>query len=304
MVIPAEHLPPGFAEQVEAPPARPAPARPAATVALMRDTERGPEALLLRRSRESGFVPGAYVFPGGRVDDADAEPSLRALVDGLPAEAGSGGSGGENVPSAAHWIAAAREVFEETGILLAARNREPRSATPTEVGEGDGTGRVGRPPGTGNGEPWQPWQPWRDRLLEDRATLLDVLHALDARLDLDDMVYCGHWITPVAEPRRYDTRFFLARVPAGCVVRLDAREMTDALWLTPAEALDRFAEGALPMVFPTVKTLESLTPFTNVGQALETFSRRRIHPVLPRLVRTARGVGIVVDGQVDDQSHG
>lgn len=124
--------------------------------------------------------------------------------------------------------------------------------------------------------------------------MLDVLRALGARLDLGDMVYCGHWITPVAERRRYDTRFFLASVPADSAVRLDPREMTDALWLRPTEALDRFANGALPMVFPTVKTLESLASFASIGQALEAFRRRRIEPVLPRLVRTAGGVGIII----------
>ncbi|MGH7577108.1 MAG: NUDIX hydrolase [Longimicrobiales bacterium] len=272
MVIPIERLPPGFAQQVESPPKPAAAALPASTVVLMRDAEPGPEVLLLRRSRDSGFVPGAYVFPGGRVDDSDADLSLRNRIDGLPADVVPGVASNENVPGSAYWIAAAREVFEETGILLA-HNPKPATRNP------------------------QPdvIDTWRDRLLEDHATLLDVLCALDARLDLGEMVYCAHWITPVAERRRYDTRFFLARVTYGHVVRLDAREMTDALWLTPRDALDRFADGALPMVFPTVKTLESLASFTQVAQALDTFRERRIEPVLPRLVRTAAGVGIVVD---------
>lgn len=280
MMIPAERLPPGFAERVDSPPEPPAPALPAATAVLMRDAEPGIEVLLLRRSRTTGFVPGAYVFPGGRVDDADAEPALTALADGLPTMAGPGVATSDSVPGRAYWIAAAREVLEETGILLAAR---------TESTAGDGRRA------TGGGRRDDPsLDEWRDRLLEHRVTMLDVLRALHARLDLGEMVYCGHWITPVAERRRYDTRFFLASVPADSVVRLDPREMTDALWLMPAEALDRFADGALPMVFPTVKTLESLASFSSVRQALEAFRRRRIEPVLPRLVRTAEGVGIVV----------
>ena len=81
-VIPADRLPPGFAERIEAPPAEPALARPAATAVLLRDGDEGLETLLMRRVRTSGFVPGAYVFPGGRVDEADGDPALLERVDG------------------------------------------------------------------------------------------------------------------------------------------------------------------------------------------------------------------------------
>lgn len=291
LVIPLNQLPPGFAEQVDAPPSSPAPAVPAATVVLVREGAGGLEVLLLRRGGKASFVPGAYVFPGGRVDAADTEAALIALVDGLRpeielgtgqdrgrgrgrgnggSEAGGGSSAG--LPAAAYWIAAAREVFEETGVLLA-------------------RGSHATPVGTASPAVAQ----WRERLLEDRATMLDVLHALDARLDLGDMVYCAHWITPVAERSRYDTRFFLANLPRNQTVRADPREMTDAVWLAPATALDRFTTGTLPMVFPTVRTLESLVSFTDVKEAFDSFRGRRIETVLPRLVRTDGGVGVVFD---------
>jgi len=136
---------------------------------------------------------------------------------------------------------------------------------------------------------------WRERLLGAHAGLVELLEPHGLLPALDDVVYCAHWITPVAEPRRYDTRFFLARLPAARSATADAREMTDALWLTPAEALRRFQEGALPMVFPTVKLLEALAPYASVSAALTAFRGRPVLPVLPRLVRTADGVGIVVD---------
>jgi len=264
-VIPFERLPPGFAERIDAPPDPPAEARPAATAVLLRDGSAGPEVLLLRRHRSSGFVPGAYVFPGGRVDAADAAPAALARVVGREPDA---------EPDASYITAAVREVFEETGVLLA-RDVAGRPAPDARAPE------VAR---------------WRAALLEDRATLADVLAALGLRIAAEDIVYCAHWITPVAEPRRYDTRFFLAPLPAGAEASVDEREMTDALWLRPADALERFRAGRLPMVFPTVHTLESLTPFASVAEALNAFRRCVVTPILPRLVRRPDGVAIVIEG--------
>ncbi|MFW6079617.1 MAG: NUDIX hydrolase, partial [Gemmatimonadota bacterium] len=225
-----------------------------------------PEALLLRRNRSSGFVPGAYVFPGGRVDEADTDPRLVELADGLAPDA---------TPEPAYWMAAVREAFEETGVLLA---RRVDDGEPAPDAAADATVRR-----------------WREKLLEEEATLHDVLEAMSLRLALDEVVRCAHWITPVAERRRYDTHFFAARCPAGREVSHDAREMTDAVWLSPDTAIDRFRAGRLPMVFPTVKTLESLAAFGSVSDALGAFRERDIEPILPRLVRTDGGVGIVVD---------
>jgi 8-oxo-dGTP pyrophosphatase MutT (NUDIX family) len=261
--IPRERLPPGFAERLGEPVADPAETRPAATVVLARDAAAGLEVLLLRRARSSGFVPGAYVFPGGRVDEQDADPRLRRRLAGLdPAAAG---------PEPRYIVAAVREAFEETGLLLA--DAEP-----------DAVALHG----------------WRTRLLSGDADFATVLDALGARIAAGRMAYMAHWITPEAEPRRYDTRFFLAAVPPGSRAEPDPREMTDARWLTPAAALDRFQAGTLPMVFPTVKTLQTLAAFTDTAGALAALRRRTVAPVLPRLVRTARGVGIVVE----EDEHG
>lgn len=263
--IPAERLPAGFAEQLDHPPDRPAPARPAATITLVREGDAGLEVLLLRRRRETAFVPGAWVFPGGRVDEADADPALLQRVDGAP---------GERVPAPAFWLAAIREAFEETGVLLA-RDASgawaPDAATTPEV------------------------EAWREALMSDRPTLLQVLEGLAARVDLAGVVHNAHWITPVAEPRRYDTRFFLARVPEGREAREDSREMSEAAWLAPRVALERFRGGSLPMVFPTVRTLEDLAGFDTVEGALAHFRGRAVPAIQPRLVRTPRGVGIEVD---------
>jgi 8-oxo-dGTP pyrophosphatase MutT (NUDIX family) len=263
--IPLDRLPPGFADSVEHKPDRPVAPEPAATVVLMRDGAAGPEALLLRRQRSSGFVPGAWVFPGGRVDAADSAPELLRRVTGLPHAV---------VPGAPFWVAAIREVFEETGVLLA---RDADGTPAPDAGSDAGL------------------EHWREALMGEEATLADVLANTGYTGDASDIVPIAHWITPVVERRRYDTRFFLAPLPEGATARADAREMTDLVWLTPAEALRRFEAGELPMVFPTVRTLESLDGFGRVAEAADAFRGRDVPAVLPRLVRTESGVAIVID---------
>ncbi len=265
--FPAANLPPGFAERVGRGEIGPVvPAKPAATVILLRDSSSGPEVLLLRRHRSAGFVPGAYVFPGGKVDAADSSSSLFALAAPVP-----------GVPDPAYRAAALREAFEETGILLA---RNASGAWAPDAGADSVLSS------------------WRGRLLSDACSLVDLLHATSLRPDFASLVHFAHWITPEGEPRRYDTRFFLAGVPSGRSASTDAREMSEAVWLTPDDALARFAEGALPMVFPTVHALRRLAGLASVTAALDRFRGREVRPVMPRLVRTERGVGIVVDPEL------
>lgn len=263
MTIPYGALPAGFVDTITGSPGQIAPARPAATAVLMRDGEHGLEVLLLRRSRASGFVPGAYVFPGGRVDAADADTRIFAGVARPPGE-----------PAPEYWAAALREVFEETGVLLA------RDAAGTFESDAVTDPAL---------------EDLRVALLEDRLTLVDVLAARGVAPAIDAMAYAAHWITPVVEPRRYDTRFFLAALPPGGCTTFEPREMSDAIWLAPAAALARFAAGSLPMVFPTVRTLESVAGFDSVAAAFGAVRGQPIRPLLPRLVRTPEGVGLVLD---------
>jgi 8-oxo-dGTP pyrophosphatase MutT (NUDIX family) len=285
MFIPGDRLPPGFIDSLESM-AEPVEPQPAATIVLMRDaatpasTVRSPETrprnssekrvdepaartevFLLRRNRSAGFVPGAWVFAGGRVDAADADVASWS-GDTVP-----------STPSPGFWAAAVREMFEETGVLLA------------RYGSGEFV------PDASSDDVAS----WRERLLEDECTLADVLAALDARIAADRIVHFAHWITPVDEPRRYDTHFFLGAMPESGIAAADPREMSDAAWISPADALDRFARGGLPMVFPTVRTLETLAAFDSVDAALDALRGRTVAPILPRLVRADGGVRLVVD---------
>lgn len=275
-VIPFDKLPPNFAETLDNPPDRPARPRPAATIVLMRDGKAGSEVLLLRRNRRSGFVPGAYVFPGGRVDREDAAPELLERVDGLtPASAAERlEHAGEDPPAIAFYLAALREAFEETGILVGHRPDGEHPPTAAESDEVDGI---------------------RDDLMEDRITFAQALDRMGCRMEGSAIEYLAHWITPTVEPRRYDTRFFAAGVPRGSDAIIDPREMTDAVWMTPEGALQRNDDGRLPMVFPTIKTLERLARYGDVAETLAALAQRRVPSILPRLVTTPTGVGMELD---------
>ena len=269
--IPAHRLPEGFRDTLGGEVGQPVEPRPAATVVILRDGDRtGPEVLLLKRNRQTGFVPGAYVFPGGRVDRADGEPQVAqywADLDpesardrlGLPPEADPAGI--------AYFTAAVREVFEETGLLLSDRY-------PTQGGAGARL-EVGR-----------------EALMERHGSFLSLLAELEVQLAGARIEYIAHWVTPEVEPRRYDTRFFAALVPRAAEVQIDEREMTAAEWLTPEVALSRHEEGTLPMIFPTIRTLEDLVGFSSASQLLADFRERPISLIMPEIVRTEGGVAL------------
>ncbi len=273
-VIPAHRLPSGFAQRLEEAVSEPAIPRPAATVVLLREGEgeEGMEVLLLRRARSAGFVPGAYVFPGGRVDPADGSPEARHQLEGVDPEKlatrmGMTESEEEQPPAFAFLVAAFRETFEETGILPGLPAAELSSTRARTL---------------------------RRKLVEDQVPFHQVLEALDARVDGARAAYIAHWVTPEAEPRRYDTRFFALQVAPGLPVSVQESEISHALWITPARALERHRQGDLPMIFPTIRTLEELADFSSPPELLRSYRSRAIPRLLPRLVPTPEGVGIVL----------
>jgi len=263
-VIPREELPPGFAERLSVPTV-PAAAHPAATVVVLRDALHGPEALLLRRHGRSGFAAGAWVFPGGRVDEADRDERFRNRWRGPePIAWRDRLSLSEEESALGFVVAAVRETFEETGIM---------------VGESRATGERER---------------LRAELLAGERHFAEVLEAMDAAVDTDKLAYLAHWITPEAEPRRFDTRFFLAALPAEAVVEAHAEELTEARWLSPAAALAEYEAGELRMLPPTIHTLRRLTPFEDVAAARAGLRDAPVPTFLPRLHGTEEGVVIEV----------
>jgi len=206
------------------------------------------------------------------VDAADGEDALAERWDGLTREGAAGrlGLGEDAEPAAiAYYGAAVREAVEETGLW------------PGVVvgGEGRSGGALRQA---------------REALLGQGASFAQVLRALDTRLDGSAIEYIAHWVTPTVEPRRYDTRFFAVRVPPGARAVYDEREMTGAVWLTPDAALARHRLGELPMIFPTIRTLEDLCDFATVEDLLAYYRGRRVPRVQPEIVRTPTGVSLRV----------
>jgi 8-oxo-dGTP pyrophosphatase MutT (NUDIX family) len=217
---------------------------------------------MLERHVNSDFVGGAYVFPGGKVDDADSDPALHEYADGADpvvaaqlVEAGERGLG--------FHFAALREPFEEAGVLLA------RHADTGEMVRLDDHERFAGA---------------RRALIAGETTLLEIARTEKIRYAFDLMHYWNRWITPHGLHRRYDTRFFLARVPAGQTPLHDAVETTASTWVRPADALARARAGKFTIIFPTRKTLEALDEFRNVDQAIASCVGKVIVPLLPKLV--------------------
>ena len=233
----------------------------AATVILLRDAADGMQSYLLRRTRTMAFAAGMYVFPGGSVDPRD-----EALADdhwaGPPPAAWAGLLSADEALTKALVCAAVRETFEESGVLLAGAGPDDVVADTT-------------------GDEWE----------SDRAALVDRSLSFASMLDRRGLVLradllrpWAHWITPEFEPKRYDTRFFVAALPAGQRTRDVGGEADKVAWVRPREALDAADKGEMGMLPPTAFTLSEVASYDDVAAVLAAGSARDIKPVLPKLV--------------------
>lgn len=221
--------------------------RPAATVMLLRDGTEGLEVLLLRRASSTPFVPGAHVFPGGAVDEADLPDEASDVVRGRTADEADrllGVDGGGR----AFFLAAVRECLEEAGIVLARR--------------ADGS------PVTGEDPLFDQLPALRIALEAETRTLVDVLVEHDLHIALDDLAYVARWITPEPSPRRYDARFFAAAMPEGQQAGADGWEAVDAGWWSPSGALSDWQAGRIDLIEPTVASLELLAAYPSAAAAM------------------------------------
>lgn len=260
-LIPAAQVPRGLVERLEGG-YEPATPRPAATVVLARDGEAGPEVLLVRRPRRSSFAADAWVFPGGVVDAEDAAPQIVAGdAHGWAARLGLSDAEG----AIAYVVAALREAFEETGILLSDPPLSRRAARAA-----------------------------RRRLLADESKLPELLRAHGARLDPGSVSYIAHWITPEPEPRRYDTRFFLAPVPPDHECELVGGELVEFGWVRPDDAVAAYTAGAMRLLPPTVDTLRRLAGRDSVRSLQHAVAELPVETRLPRMRRHPRGVLIEI----------
>jgi glyoxylase-like metal-dependent hydrolase (beta-lactamase superfamily II)/8-oxo-dGTP pyrophosphatase MutT (NUDIX family) len=250
--------------------------RPAATLILVRDADVGLEVLMARRTQLAEFAGGAYVFPGGAVDAADHSAELAALCSGLDDTAACKHLGVER-GALAYWIAAIRESFEEAGLLLA-------------HGDDGDLIRIAE-------EEEEAFDAARRAIAAGEASLHGFVQARSLRLATDRVHYFSHWITQAGRPRRYDTRFFLARAPQHQRSSHDGSELISHIWIAPAEAIERHRRGEINLMFPTVKTLEALAQLRTVEAAID-YARtpRPMPPMEPRLGIGREGKKLLVPG--------
>jgi 8-oxo-dGTP pyrophosphatase MutT (NUDIX family) len=217
--------------------------RLAATVMLVRDSDRGLEVYMVQRPGRGAF-PDLHVFPGGKVDADDWAPEYCSGLDDQQASALLGVARG----GLRYWVAVARECFEECGVLLAHQNGKPVDfARP---------GLAAR------------FAQHREDLLAGKVSFSKICEMESLAVACDRLAYFSHWITPEAAPRRFDTRFFLAALPHQQATLADTQETADDQWDSPGEALLKYASKQWLMIEPTLRSLETLSRYTTVDEAL------------------------------------
>ena len=262
----------------------PAVARDAATIMVVRPAPDRPadrsadgsadsevEVLMLRRPAAMAFAPGAYVFPGGSVDAADSDPEI-GWSGPDPAEFGDR-LGCSAADARALVCAAVRETFEESGVLLA--------------GGPDGSPAVPDP-----------------SLDEDRAALAAGSRSFGELLSRRGLVlHAGlltpwaRWITPEAEPRRFDARFFAAQLPPGQRAVGHQAEADRTAWVRPRAAIDAARAGSMTLLPPTMTTLNE---FASLGGVAKILGRpRTIMPIMPRLVAENGEAWLLIPDEAD-----
>ena len=240
--------------------------RPASTILLLRDSA-GPdgkgelEVFMMVRHYEIDFNSGALVFPGGSVDDGDRD----ILVDPQL----HGGGQGLDAASLSFRIAAIRETFEESGILLAKSRGSAALIDARRAREIEAAHRAA--------------------LCEGKTTFHKVLTDNGLALALDELVPYAHWITPEGMPKRFDTWFFLAAAPALQAGAHDGREATDSIWVSPREALAGGESGRFKLPFPTTRNLIKLGRHNQVTAALDDSRGKSIVTVMPVMTKLNGG---------------
>jgi 8-oxo-dGTP pyrophosphatase MutT (NUDIX family) len=244
--------------------------RPASTILLLRDslgtggpdTRRGEiEVFMMVRHYEIDFNSGALVFPGGSVDKGDQEiiarPELYSGGEGLDAD------------TLSFRIAAIRETFEESGILLARPKGSKALIDPKRASEIEALTRAD--------------------LCDNKTTFLKVLADNQLLLALDELVPYAHWITPEGMPKRFDTWFFLAAAPPEQAGAHDGKESTDSIWVSPREALAGGESGRFKLPFPTTRNLIKLGKQPSVRAALDESRGQSIVTVMPVMTKLNGG---------------
>ena len=230
----------------------------------MRDSAAGPEIFMVRRHEGSGAFRGAHVFPGGRVDELDASTADPSWCDGMD-QAKQQLADLPFAEAVGYHVAAARELFEEAGVLLA------RNASGDFVS-------------LASSDDHRRFAGYRSDVHAHRQTFRAVVEREQLRLALGALIHFAHWVTPPVEGRRFDTRFFVARMPPEQTPAHDDTETTESVWMTAGAAIASAERREIVLPPPTWTTLRELERFQSVGDVLEWSAGRDIERREPVLV--------------------
>lgn len=246
-----------------------APPRQASTVMLVRDGERGPEVFMLKRVSGMAFAPSMHVFPGGGVDPRDGDAGLPWA--GPTPEQWAERLGCTPAEAQMYVAAAIREVFEEVGVLLAGPSASGPLVDPHD----------------------ETWAGVRERLVTRELSLAEVL--VDRRLVLrsDLIVAKAHWLTPPFEPRRFDTWFFAAVMPAHQVADGETSEAELAEWVVPGDLLEEYAAGRASLLPPTLVCVEEVGAAASAADFVAHSDDLPL--IMPEIVETPDGPAMRID---------
>ncbi|MEM7253970.1 MAG: NUDIX hydrolase [Pseudomonadota bacterium] len=237
----------------------PAPTRDAATILLVRDDRDGLEVFMQVRHQKIDFAAGALVFPGGAVDPDDHDPAVLAKADGLASL---------DARECAFRIAAVREVFEECGVLLA-------SADDGALISAERASAL--------------YEKHAPALQAEAFRLGPLLETESLRLACQNLVPFAHWITPESQPKRFDTRFYIARLPDGHRATHDGMESVESIWISPQALCEQADAGQWHVMFPTRMNIERLGRSQTVDDALTQAAATPVVAVLPKAQKTPEG---------------
>jgi 8-oxo-dGTP pyrophosphatase MutT (NUDIX family) len=243
---------------------------------LLRSSPTGLEVYMLRRQASMAFAPGAYVFPGGSVDARDADEE----VAWAGPDAADWGRIFAAPPALARALvcAAVRETFEESGVLLAGESADSVVADTTS----------------------DDWEADRQALLDRSVSLAELLTRRDLVLRSDLLRPWSRWITPVVEPRRFDTRFFAAALPTGQRTRDVGGEAAAVSWVRPPDALAAGRQGEIRLFPPTFVSLSELADCGDLETALA--GPRHVAPITPEVHLREGAVWLTVPGLTEPPS--
>jgi 8-oxo-dGTP pyrophosphatase MutT (NUDIX family) len=236
----------------------------ASTVMLVRDGEQGIEVFMVARNKSMRFAGGALVFPGGKVDPEDRDPIARAVHDGPDSD---------DDEMTALRASAVREVFEETGVLLAYHRNSGA------IVDGDTASAIA--------------ERHRAPLLDNAITMAAIAEQEGLVLSANALARFSHWVTPKARPVRFDTHFFLTAMPSGHTAVHDGSESVASQWITASNAVEDIRDHGFSAMFPTLLNLELLATTDSVAQALEAARKRTIVKVTPTVIRAEDGSATV-----------